>query len=110
MAQIFVAFSEKPNFTYLVFITLPAVLQATDFADLADLVDFALPCLLRPDFVVFALPPLSLSLFSCKKIKKFLIAKWNPDLRKPDLRKNLDLRKIVGTTDFLVHKLFGFGF
>ena len=28
------------------------------------------------------------------------------DLRKPDLRKNLDLRKIVGTTDFLVHKLF----
>ena len=30
---------------------------------------------------------------------------WNLDLRKPDLRKNLDLRKIVGTTDFLVHKL-----
>ena len=29
------------------------------------------------------------------------------DLRKPDLRKNLDLRKIVATTDFLVHKLFG---
>ena len=28
------------------------------------------------------------------------------DLRKPDLRKNLDLRKIVGATDFLVHKLF----
>ena len=27
-------------------------------------------------------------------------------LRKPDLRKNLDLRKIVATTDFLVHKLF----
>jgi hypothetical protein len=26
--------------------------------------------------------------------------------RKPDLRKNLDLRKIVATTDFLVHKLF----
>jgi len=26
---------------------------------------------------------------------------WNPDLRK-----NLDLRKIVATTDFLVHKLF----
>ena len=25
------------------------------------------------------------------------------DLRKPDLRKNLDLRKIVATTDFLVH-------
>ena len=28
------------------------------------------------------------------------------DLRKPDLRKNLDLRKIVGATDFLVHNLF----
>ena len=28
------------------------------------------------------------------------------DLRKPDLRKNLDLRKIVATTDFLVHKMF----
>ena len=28
------------------------------------------------------------------------------DLRKPDLRKNLDLRKIVGATDFLEHKLF----
>ena len=27
------------------------------------------------------------------------------DLRKPDLRKNLDLRKIVGATNFLVHKL-----
>ena len=25
---------------------------------------------------------------------------------KPDLRKNLNLRKIVGATDFLVHKLF----
>ena len=31
---------------------------------------------------------------------------WNLDLRKPDLRKNLDLRKIVGATDFLVNKLF----
>ena len=30
---------------------------------------------------------------------------WNLDLRKPDLRKNLDLRKIVATTGFLVHKL-----
>ena len=28
----------------------------------------------------------------------------NLDFRNPDLRKNLDLRKIVGTTDFLVHK------
>ena len=27
-------------------------------------------------------------------------------LRKPDLRKNLDLRKIIGAIDFLVHKLF----
>ena len=35
-----------------------------------------------------------------------LRVQWNLDLRKPDLRKNLDLRKIVGTTDFLVHKLF----
>ena len=34
------------------------------------------------------------------------IVQWNLDLRKPDLRKNLDLRKIVATTDFLVHKLF----
>ena len=30
----------------------------------------------------------------------------NLDLRNRDLRKNLDLRKIVGTTDFLLHKLF----
>ena len=29
---------------------------------------------------------------------------WNLDLRKPDLRKNLDLRKIVATSDFLVHR------
>ena len=35
-----------------------------------------------------------------------LEVQWNLDLRKPDLRKNLDLRKIVGTNDFLVHKLF----
>ena len=34
------------------------------------------------------------------------IVQWKLDLRKPDLRKNLDLRKIVATTDFLVHKLF----
>ena len=39
-------------------------------------------------------------------LKKELSVQWNLDLRKPDLRKNLDLRKIVGTTDFLVHKLF----
>ena len=31
---------------------------------------------------------------------------WNLDLRKPDLRKNLDSNKIVATTDFLVHKMF----
>ena len=36
----------------------------------------------------------------------FYLIQWNLDLRKPDLRKNLDLRKIVGTTNFLVHKLF----
>ena len=39
-------------------------------------------------------------------ISFIFILQWNLDLRKPDLRKNLDLRKIVGTTDFLVHKLF----
>ena len=39
---------------------------------------------------------------------KFIVntVQWNLDLRKPDLRKNLDLRKIAATTDFLVHKLF----
>ena len=39
---------------------------------------------------------------------QFVIKKvqWNLDLRKPDLRKNLNLRKIVGTTDFSVNKLF----
>ena len=35
-----------------------------------------------------------------------IVLQWKLDLRKPDLRKNLDLRKIVGTTNFLVHKLF----
>ena len=34
------------------------------------------------------------------------VLQWNLELRKPDLRKNLDLRKIVATTDLLVHKLF----
>ena len=34
------------------------------------------------------------------------LVQYTLDLRKPDLRKNLDLRKIVATTDFLVHKLF----
>ena len=37
------------------------------------------------------------------------IIQRNLDLRKPNLRKNLDLRKIVGTTYFLVHKLFDLG-
>ena len=41
---------------------------------------------------------------TCMQCKKKV--QWNLDLRKPDLRKNFDLRKIVGTTDFLVHKLF----
>ena len=36
------------------------------------------------------------------------LLQWNLDLRKPDLRKNFDLRKIVATIDFLVHKLFDF--
>ena len=35
----------------------------------------------------------------------YLHVQWNLDLRKPVLRKNLDLRKIVGTTDFLVYNL-----
>ena len=35
-----------------------------------------------------------------------MTVQWNLDLRKLDLRKNLDLRKIVGKTDFLVQKLF----
>ena len=30
-----------------------------------------------------------------------ILVQWNLDLGKPDLRKNLDLRKIVGTTNFL---------
>ena len=39
-------------------------------------------------------------------ILPYNFVQWNLDLRKPDLRKNLDLRKIVSATDFLVHKLF----
>ena len=35
-----------------------------------------------------------------------LLLQWNLDLRKPDLRKDLDLRKIVAKNDFLIHKLF----
>ena len=35
-----------------------------------------------------------------------MVVQYTLDLRKPDLRKNLDLRKIGATTDFLVHKLF----
>ena len=34
------------------------------------------------------------------------LIQYTLDLRKPNLRKNLDLRKIVGATDFLVHKMF----
>ena len=40
------------------------------------------------------------------KFQESIQVQYTLDLRKPDLRKNLDLRKIVGTTDFLVHKLF----
>ena len=32
--------------------------------------------------------------------KTNLLLQYTLDLRKPDLRKNLDLRKIVATTDF----------
>ena len=38
--------------------------------------------------------------------KSIVLVQYCLDLRKPDLRKNLDLRKIVVTNDFLVHKLF----
>ena len=38
-----------------------------------------------------------------KVLMYFFLVQWNLDLRKPDLRKNLDLRKIVATTDFLVN-------
>ena len=41
-----------------------------------------------------------------KNDSKVIETGYTLDLRKPDLRKNLDLRKIVGATDFLVHKLF----
>ncbi len=37
---------------------------------------------------------------------KETVVQWNLDLRTPNLRKNLNLRNIVGTTDFLVQKLF----
>ena len=40
------------------------------------------------------------------KILQNFEIQYTLDLRKPDLRKNLDLRKIVATTDFLVQKLF----
>ena len=35
-----------------------------------------------------------------------ILIQYTLDLRKPDFRKNFDLRKIVATTNFLVHKLF----
>ena len=46
--------------------------------------------------------------FVLKNLLNYIISfiQYALDLRKPDLRKNLDLRKIVATTDFLVHKLF----
>ena len=34
------------------------------------------------------------------------LVQWSLNLRKPGLRKNLDLRKIAGATNFLVHNLF----
>jgi hypothetical protein len=37
---------------------------------------------------------------------EIFVVQWKLNLRKPNLKKNLDLRKIVATTDFLVHKLF----
>ena len=40
-----------------------------------------------------------------KKIFSNWPLQWNLDL-KPDLKKNLNLRKIIATNKFLVHKLF----
>ena len=37
-----------------------------------------------------------------------ILVQWNLDLRKPEVRKNLDLRKIVPTTKILEHRLFDF--
>jgi hypothetical protein len=34
------------------------------------------------------------------ELRKLILIQYTLDLRKPDLRKNLDLRKIVGATDF----------
>ena len=39
-------------------------------------------------------------------IVRIQMVQYTLDLRKPNLRKNLNLRKIVATTDFLVHKMF----
>ena len=49
---------------------------------------------------------IKLDLFNMVYLYPVLFVQYCLDLRKPDLRKNLDLRKIVATTDFLVHKLF----
>ena len=46
------------------------------------------------------------SIFVKKRNSHGTVVQYCLDLGKPDLRKNLDLRKIVATTDFLVHKLF----
>ena len=35
-----------------------------------------------------------------KSVQIWYMVQYTLDLRKPDLRKNLDLRKIVATTDF----------
>ena len=45
-------------------------------------------------------------MLSAQNFKAKKRVQWNLNLRKPDLRKNFDLRKIVATTDLLVHKLF----
>ena len=58
-------------------------------------------------FVAFSECPNFNPVYPNGKHDNFLyVVQWNLDLRKPDLRKNIDLRKIVGTTNFLVHKLF----
>ena len=44
--------------------------------------------------------------YTLKENMYVLVLQWILDLRKPGVRKNLDLRKVVATTNFLVNKMF----
>ena len=46
---------------------------------------------------------------TCEAMQYLCSMQMNFDLRNCDLRKNLDLRKIVATTKILVNKLFDLG-